>query len=320
LLGLQDFPGQGTAPVGVLDAFWESKGYSSAAEFARFCGPTVVLARLAKRVFTNTETLEADVEIAHFGPGSWADARLSWRLLGVDGMLFAEGSKPLGRISIPLGGVLVPTRCRLVVGIEGTEIENDWNVWVYPRCLEDDAGEVMIFEGWSERVAATLDAGGKVLLLIPPESVRGGVALGFSPIFWNTWCSGGQAPHTLGILCDPGHPALAAFPTEAHSDWQWWHLVSRAGAMILDALPPGLRPIVQVIDDWFTNRRLGLAFEARVGAGRLVVCSIDLRDVPNLNPVARQFRHSLLRYMRSEKFEPAVGIDAKTLRDLSITP
>ena len=47
LLDLHDFPGQGTALVGVLDAFWDSKGYVTAGEFRRFCGSTVPLARLA---------------------------------------------------------------------------------------------------------------------------------------------------------------------------------------------------------------------------------------------------------------------------------
>jgi hypothetical protein len=80
----------------------------------------------------------------------------------------------------------------------------------------------------------------------------------------------------LGILCDPEHPLFARFPTDSHSNWQWWYLIQRSGAMIMDQLPPRLRPNVQVIDDWVTARRLGLLFEARVGRGKLMVCSIDL--------------------------------------------
>ena len=83
--------------------------------------------------------------------------------------------------------------------------------------------------------------------------------------------------------------------------------MSRAGAMILDGLPAGLRPTVQVIDDWFTSRRLGLVFEARVGKGRLLVTSIDLdSDDLGANPVARQMRHSLLAYAASDEL-PALG-------------
>jgi hypothetical protein len=158
-----------------------------------------------------------------------------------------------------------------------------------------------------------------VLLTIPPGRVKGDrlgkVALGFSSIFWNTAWTGRQPPHTLGILCEPKHPALSAFPTDYHSNWQWWYIIHRAGAMILDDLPKELRPTVQVIEDWVTNRRLGLVFEARVGQGRLVVCSFDLiNDLED--PVARQMRHSLLQYMAGSKFNPPVEVSPDQIRSL----
>ena len=36
LLDLHDFPGQGTALVGIIDAFWESKGLITPEEFRKF--------------------------------------------------------------------------------------------------------------------------------------------------------------------------------------------------------------------------------------------------------------------------------------------
>jgi len=163
-----------------------------------------------------------------------------------------------------------------------------------------------------------------VLLLIPPARVKGDrhgkVALGCSSIFWNTAWTGRQAPHTLGILCDPAHPALASFPTEFHSNWQWWYIVHAAGAMILDELPSRVRPIVQVVDDWFTARKLGLAFEAKVGGGKLLVASIELEGKLEGNPVARQLRASLLAYMGSARFDPAVDVPTERIRALSTPP
>ena len=85
--------------------------------------------------------------------------------------------------------------------------------------------------------------------------------------------------------------------------------------MILDGLPPALRPLIQVIDDWFTNRRLGLVFEARVGPGRLLVSSIDLEAA--VDPVTTQLRHSLLAYMTGEYFEPAFEVSVGQLRALT---
>ena len=142
------------------------------------------------------------------------------------------------------------------------------------------------------------------------------MAIGFSSIFWNTAWTRRQPPHTLGILCDPRHPALSSFPTDFHTNWQWWYLLSRADALILDGLPRELHPVVQVIDDWVTNRKLGLVLEARVGAGKLMVCSIDLEHDLEQNPVARQLRSSLIRYMAGERFKPGVELTVKQVQSL----
>jgi hypothetical protein len=131
------------------------------------------------------------------------------------------------------------------------------------------------------------------------------VALGFSSVFWNTAWTRNQPPHTLGILCDPAHPVFAAFPTEYHSNWQWWDLIHGAAAMVVDRLPRDLFPLVQPIDTWFENRRLSLLFEARVSGGKLMVASMDLTTDLDARPAARQLRHSILRYMGSPAFDPA---------------
>ena len=74
--------------------------------------------------------------------------------------------------------------------------------------------------------------------------------------------------------------------------------------------------MVQVIDDWVTNRKLGLIFEARVRSGKLLVCSIDLERGLQENPVARQLRASLLRYMDGESFKPTVELTVEQVQSL----
>ncbi len=330
LLGLQDFAGQGTAPVGVLDHFWEPKPYASAAEFRRFCGPTVLLARLPRRVFTAGETFEATVEVAHFGAETMADVRVWWRLEADRGEAVASGEfaprdvplgsgTGLGKISVTLEAFAGARKLRFVVGVAGRAIENDWEVWVYPVRvpLEPPPGVHLVrrLDVEAERV---LRGGGRVLLAAGRGQARGDergrVELGFTPIFWNTSCTQRQAPHTLGIACDPAHRAFAEFPTEAHSNWQWSHVLRGADALILDALPRGLQPLVAAIDDWFTTRRLGVIFEARVGSGRLLVCSADLHATDD--PVVRQLRASLLAYVAGEHFEPTDEVSLESVRAL----
>jgi hypothetical protein len=333
LLDLHDFPGQGTALVGVLDPFWESKGYVTPEAYRRFCNTTVPLARLSRRVFTTQDTLDAEIEVAHFGPAPLSHAIARWKLVGDDGRAVAQGSWPardipigngfaLGTVRDDLANVPAPRRYKLVVRIEAlTPFENDWDVWVYPaRVSTRVPPHLTIATDLTPDVLSTLEAGGRVLLVIPPDRVNGDpqrpIALGFSSIFWNTAWTHGQAPHTLGILCDPAHPAFTAFPTDGHSNWQWWYLIHRARAMVVDGLPASLRPIVQVIDDWFTSRRLALLFEAKVGRGRLIVSSIDLRDGPDLDSVTRQMRHSLLAYMQTAAFNPREEVTIDQVRDL----
>ena len=331
LLDIHDFPGQGTALVGILDPFWDSKGYIKPQEHHRYCSETVPLARMKKRTWTTDEKFTAEVEIAHFGPAPIQNA-VAWHVTYTDGRKVTSGRLP--RITIPIGNgtklggievdltkIAAPAKLVVTVSIEGTPYTNSWDIWVYPAGFDTKPSDtVLIAEQFDEQAMAALKNGGKVLLMPPLNSIDSDVPPAFTTIFWNTQWTNRQPPHTLGILCDPKHPALAQFPTEFNSNWQWWDLVTKSGFMILDDFPADLRPIVQVIDDWNTNRRLGLIFEARVGKGKLLVSGIDLKNNLNQRPVARQMLRSLLKYMGSNAFDPKGSIDAGLLQGLFRKP
>ncbi len=332
LLDLHDFPGQGTALVGVLDAFWDSKGYIQPKTFHQFCCETVPLLRMKKCTWTAHETFQAEAQVAHYGRAPIKNALPVWSIKYADGRDLASGKLP--RITVPLGGgtklgsldlnlagVAAPAKLVVALSLDGTPYRNQWDIWVYPSGLDIAPPKgVLIAGGLDEEVFNALKAGKKVLLMPPPAAVRSDVPAGFTTIFWNTQWTRRQPPHTLGILCDPKHPALARFPTESHSNWQWWDLVSKSRSMILDEFPAALRPIVQVIDDWNTNRRLGLVFEAQVGGGKLLVCSIELRSNLQQRPVARQMLHSLLQYINSPAFAPKQSLDPKLIQGLLRQP
>jgi len=336
LLDLHDFPGQGTALVGVLDPFWDSKGYVTAEEYHRFCCETVPLARLKKRIWTNDEMFSAKIEVSHFGPAPIEQTLPHWTIMDARGKQIAAGELPsrdielgnaveLGEISVPLAAIRKAGRFALTVSLKGTAYSNDWDFWVYPRQIDVSTPKgIRLADSLDDETLEHLASGGKVILFPEPGRVRadesGKIPPGFSSIFWNTAWTRRQAPHTLGILCAPSHPALAAFPTEYHSNWQWWDLVTKSGIMILDDFSPELRPIVQVIDDWFTNRRLGLIFEGRLNGGKLLVCSIDLKSDLEKRPVARQMLNSLLRYADSPDFSPMNDLDIEVLRGLFAKP
>jgi len=330
LLDLHDFPGQGTALVGVLDPFWEEKGYITPGEYRQFCDETVALARMEKRVFSSSETFEAKIEVAHFGREILRDPDVRWKISTQWDTLIVEGSfemdeillgnaQPLGSIQFPLDQIAYPLQLTLEVSIN--QFSNHWDFWVYPEVRTDpESSEVYVTAVLDQPALKVLNAGGKVLWTLAPNSLSdssgGDIALGFSSIFWNTAWTRGQAPHTLGILCNPNHAALADFPTEYHSNWQWWDAMHFGQAIRMDGFENKIEPIVRIIDDWFENRPLGLIFEAQVGEGKIIVCGADLLSENENRLEAKQLLYSLKKYMGSSRYHPEGEISMAELNTL----
>ena len=332
LLDLHDFPGQGTALVGVLDAFWEEKGYISPEEYSRFCNPTVPLARFKKRVFLNNEKISANIEIAHFGEKPLQDVTPTWNIKDKNEEVVFSGN--FNKIDIPIGNeiklgeievdaakLIIPQK--LVLSVEVAGYSNSWGFWVYPAKYQAiDQAKILVTSVLDDNAVDFLEKGGNVLLSLKKGALKaekgGDIKVGFSSIFWNTAWTRNQAPHTLGILCNPAHPALQEFPTEFHSNWQWWDAMSHSHAIVLDEFPTELKPIVRVIDDWFENRRLALVFEAKVGKGKVIVSGIDLINDMKNRPEARQMLYSLQKYMISNNFNPKVDLELELIQSLEV--
>jgi hypothetical protein len=331
LLQLHDFPGQGTALVGILNPFFESKGYISPEEFRMFCNQTVPLARIRKLVYSNNESFKADIEVAHFGSKPIIKPVILCQVINTGGEIISKefltkdeigigNCISIGSFSFDLAGISKAQKLKLLVSVENTSFKNSWDFWVYPAKQEIITGNVLVTDKLDKNAEASLKDGGSVLLLIYGKVGKekgANVAIGFSSIFWNTAWTNNQPPHTLGILCDPKHPLFSDFPTEYHSNWQWWDPVSHSQAMILDDFPANLKPLIQPIDTWFENRRLALAFEAKTNGGKLMVCSISLKDNLNERPVSEQLMLSLMNYMNSKAFNPQIEVDIRKVKGLT---
>ena len=330
ILQLHDFPGQGTALVGVLNPFFESKGYVTPEEFRMFCNETVPLARMKRLIYKDGEKFEAMVEIAHFGAKPIKNAEILCRVIDSSGQILRKETMtmdeikigngvPVGLFAMDIKAITGARKLTFEVSIAGTSFINHWDFWVYPEDNECDFGKVYVTDVLNEKAEDFLQKGGSVLLLTYGKvgKTKGAqVAIGFSSIFWNTAWTGNQPPHTLGILCDPKHPLFNSFPTEYHSNWQWWDPVSHSQAMILDGFPVQLKPLIQPIDTWFENRRLALAFETKTGGGKLLVCSIDLKNIQEERIVSKQLLKSVLDYMNSDSFDPKIDVGLKAIIEL----
>ncbi|WP_051235337.1 glycoside hydrolase family 2 [Marinimicrobium agarilyticum] len=329
MLDLKDFPGQGTALVGVVDPFWDSKPYTSAREFRQFSSQTVPLARLEKHLWTDAETFTADLEVAHLGRSPMKAVPVEWRIINERNKVVASKQYAVdlprgnniaaGQAALELAAFTSPQKLTLEVRV-GDLGWNHWDFWVYPQSgPEAEPSDILITDRLTPEVEKKLKAGARVLLKLDGrirDDKGGDIAAGFSPIFWNTEWTGGQEPHTMGVLVAPEHPVFNRFPTEFHTNWQWWDILHGIQPMNLGDLSPELTPLVQMIDTWSEARKLGLMFEGRVGEGRLLVTSIDFDRDLDERLGTRQLYRSLMAYMNSEAFQPALPLEPDAVRGL----
>lgn len=309
LLGLADFPGQGSAFIGILDAFWESKGLVTPEKYRESCAPTVLLCRLPKRVYNHGETLVPQFEIYHYGNKPVEKGELRWTLETQQGKVLHSGALPMeetpcgtvkeiGSAKIALNGALQPEKLTLKVS-RGRELNNEWDIWVYPAEEDCSHSGYILAREWDETARQALEDGKNVLLV--PQNIKGRKTR-FASHFWNPvmfrW-----DPMIVGTLINKKSKAFSGFPTGIYADWQWWDILNNSHAVDLTALRQ-VTPVIQSIDTYEYNRKLGIAFEVNAGKGKLFVLCMDADKDMDKRPASRQLLRSVSRYVGSREFSP----------------
>jgi len=334
LLDLQDYPGQGSAYVGILDAFMDSKGLITPEEWRNFCSEVVPLFETEKFCWTNNEQLSGKVKLANYGATPFMEKSLNWSLKEgektINGGTLALNSRQgelteVGTITTGLAFIDKAAKVTLELSVPGTPYRNSYDLWVYPEKLE--IGLVNPFEvvrTMDDRTLSKLENGAN-MLWFPEVEQYPNVTVGglFQTDYWNyrmfksicEWAKKPISPGTLGLLMDPQHPVFAGFPTDFHTNWQWFPMVKASRPLIIDRLPEGYRPIVQVIDNIERNHKLGMIMEFAVGKGKLLICMSDLEKLQEY-PEARQLYASILSYMNSNLFKPTLQLSAKEVDEL----
>ena len=389
LLDIQDYPGQGSAFVGILDAFMESKGITTANEWHQWCSSVVPLLVTDRFCYDENEMMNAKVQIANYGGESLKGKKLVWKLdyaldenFGDDAAPNAGANidrfnqpSPLAQGEIPITtdeeglidigkihhkmkvmadgfndgngtclDVKIPSR-KVVLTLDidygrydARRHRNTYDLWIYTteKNLDIYKEGVVITSDLTDEVAKKLEKGAKVLWM--PTTSKNFVAFAdtisqagnatpytvgglFQTDYWNyrmfkTICENNKktvSPGTLGILTNPKHPIFCDFPTEMHTNWQWFPVIKESHPLVLDNFAKGVKPIVQVIDNIERNHKLGLVMEWKVGAGKLLVCMSDLEKASEY-PEGRAFYESVLSYMRSPEFAPQSEITIAGLR------
>lgn len=334
LLDLQDYPGQGSAYVGILDAFMDSKGLVEPKKWREFCSEVVPLLSTAKFCWTSEEVFTGDIKIANYGKDPLEGKRVSWELKegrkilgkGKTTLRAGFGLLSAGSIRLTLPEVEKACKAELSLKVAGTAYRNTYPLWIYPPKKQWHRGNVVVVRQFDDQALATLRGGGKVLWMPRQEDCKevtvGGL---FQTDYWNyrmfkSICDRIRkpaSPGTLGILTNPEHPVFNDFPTDFHTNWQWYPVIKHSYPLILDRMPKAYRPIIQVIDNIERNHKLGLLFELNVEGGKLLVCMADLEAISD-RPEGRQFQASLFEYMNSSHFKPSASISAASLKELFV--
>lgn len=318
LLDLTDYPGQGTSTVGLLDAFWNSKGLVLPEEFRRSCSSLTMLLRSKKRVYTAGEVWKGEAYCANYRPsGIAADWRytvnIGWNTLAEGGgsaEVLPGEVNCLGEFVFTMPERKEAYQLKITLELLGTGTENSWDFWVYPQkeAKEDKNGCSQIITQLDESAEKRLREGEGLLLL--PEKVPDSLPGVFTTVFWNPQMK--KQTGTFGICCNPTIPALRGFPNEGYTQWQWWDILGSSQVMNLDNMP--VTPQIRVIDSYMSNRKLGLLFEAAVEKGRLLVCSAGLQGSLEDRPASRWLKNCLLRYLMSGSFCPQERLTMEQLK------
>ena len=326
LLGLQDFPGQGTALVGMMNSHMEPKPYPFARpeRFREFFTESRIFVKMPRYTYEEGEYLTAEVEVANFGKESIA-GELGWTLgyrdcavnTGSGEFLCgrADGQKNcppgtytlLGRLDIPLEVKGVSAALILTVSIG--DCTSTYPVWVYQKTSPECPKNVYETRVFDEQTRAVLQNGGRVYLSpdADKESLPYSIKTQFTTDFWSVGTFTDQEGG-MGQLIDTEHPIFKEFPTDFHTDWQWWIMATKRAVV----LPRPMKTIITEMDSYAFLRPMAQLIEFRCLEGKVLLSTMELHKSQQYLE-ARALQAAIYTYLSGENFEPAEEITEEEL-------
>lgn len=300
LLDLQDYTGQGTALVGVLNAMMENKGLISAGEWREFCAGTVVLGEFASFTGVMGEDIRFDVQISECDPEK-QHTRIRCTLMDGERELYACDVTPgarQGRLTDAVS-VTFPAECyrdamqERITGLtvvltlaDGTR--NHYPIWLIPPIdiritregIEKD-GRMVAF------VSAEEKADGAAIVV---PSAEGQLPAEYCTDFWCypmfrsiSESMGKPVPvGTMGLSIDTASPLLKRFAQEDYTTPAWYAILQTAH---VQRLPADIHPAVQMIDNTERCARLGILYQ-QDGVWHLTARLWEKPDDPTVRALA----------------------------------
>jgi len=335
LLDLKDYPGQGSALCGILDAFMNVKDAEYDKKVVNVMQPVVPLLLIDKFCWSTNEPFVADISLANYTESEWTKPlTISINIGGKEkAATFDIPSVAQGTISpvfrfdgksirefIDCGDTPFKATIKLLTG----NYSNEYNVWIYPEKEVKASKNVIICDTLDKSCINAL-AKGKTVILTPsfPSIEKQSIGGLFTPDYWNyamfkTISENNKkpvSPGSLGMLMDPKLPLFNQFPTDDHTDWQWWCVAKNSRPLILNSLPKDYRPLIQTVDNVERNHKLGILMEFKVGKGKLLISTTDLEAISDYTE-GRAFKNAIIDYASSANFNPTSSITLDQLRSL----
>lgn len=336
LLGLQDFPGQGTALVGMMNSHLEPKPYDFARpeRFREFFQECRILVKLPHYTYEAGERLIAEVEAANFGKRN-IEGVFCWTLAGKKSVSENGNCEPaeikskntviatgedteiticrpgsyteVGSLDIPLDFVEKNTALTLKVRI-GDSI-SAYPIWVYRKTTPVCPENVYETRAFDVKTREILQNGGRVYLSpdADKESLPNSIKTQFTTDFWSVGTFTDQEGG-MGQLIDTEHPILKEFPTDFHTDWQWWIMATKRAVI----LPHPMKTIITEMDSYAFLRPMAQLIEFRCLKGKVLLSTMELHKSQQY-PEVRALQASIYTYLSGENFEPAEEITEEEL-------
>lgn len=336
LLGLQDFPGQGTALVGMMNSHMEPKPYDFARpeRFREFFQECRILVKLPHYTYEAGERLIAEVEAANFGKGN-IEGVFCWTLAGKKSVSENGNCEPaeikskntviatgedteiticrpgsyteVGSLDIPLDFVEKNTALTLKVRI-GDSI-SAYPIWVYRKTTPVCPENVYETRAFDMKTREILQNGGRVYLSpdADKESLPNSIKTQFTTDFWSVGTFADQKGG-MGQLIDTEHPIFKEFPTDFHTDWQWWIMATKRAVI----LPHPMKTIITEMDSYAFLRPMAQMIEFRCLKGKVLLSTMELHKSQQY-PEVRALQASIYTYLSGENFEPAEEITEEEL-------
>lgn len=336
LLGLQDFPGQGTALVGMMNSHLEPKPYDFARpeRFREFFQECRILVKLPHYTYEAGERLIAEVEAANFGKGN-IEGVFCWTLAGKKSVSENGNCEPaeikskntviatgedteiticrpgsyteVGSLDIPLDFVEKNTALTLKVRI-GDSI-SAYPIWVYRKTTPVCPENVYETRAFDMKTREILQNGGRVYLSpdADKESLPNSIKTQFTTDFWSVGTFADQEGG-MGQLIDTEHPIFKEFPTDFHTDWQWWIMATKRAVI----LPHPMKTIITEMDSYAFLRPMAQMIEFRCLKGKVLLSTMELHKSQQY-PEVRALQASIYTYLSGENFEPAEEITEEEL-------